>query len=743
MKEKINKWSIVIFLSAIFTIYILSLISFSPSDFFLYSSPVNNPPENLVGIVGAYLSGFSFFLFGKISWLICVFLLLYILYRIGFLKQLGLSSNRLVISAALLVVIVFSSSLAALLALGEDYSFSNGGGVGFVVNSFFQRYLGKVGSGVFYFTVIILGLFVWGGEALLRGIGLLFNTAGKVFKFVRKIPSVFVSLKKHSPASLRNKPSSSASYKLSVHSSPSFSQKPAERKEYINLEKEKERKRKKVEKEEKEGYIAPGGGGKVSEGTRNVSYDMPLPKLLENVANVDSRKLKEDVKNNVRNLEDTLSDFGISAKVVNVEVGPVITMYELEPAAGIKINKISALADDIALAMKSAGVRVVAPIPGKGTVGIEIPNTHMSFVYLREIVEDKIFQSHPSYLTLALGKDVAGHPLVADLKEMPHLLIAGATGSGKTVCVNSIICSLLFKARPENVRLILVDPKMVELASFRDIPHLLAPIVSDVKKASQVLFWAVEEMEKRYKMFAAAGARNIEAYNRQRTKKEAVLSFIVIIIDELADLMVAARDQIESAILRLAQLSRAAGIHLIMATQRPSVDVVTGVIKANFPARISFKVSSRVDSRTVLDVIGAEKLLGKGDMLFIRPGLTKPIRAQGCFVNDEDINKLVRFVKSQGEPIYSQEILQAQARSRSSLGRDDLFEDAVRVVLETGQASASIIQRRLRVGYNRAARLLDLMEEAGIVGPFQGSKARKILVDSHSYFKEERRSNGV
>jgi S-DNA-T family DNA segregation ATPase FtsK/SpoIIIE len=398
------------------------------------------------------------------------------------------------------------------------------------------------------------------------------------------------------------------------------------------------------------------------------------------------------------------------------------------------VNRIVALSDDIALTMKAQSVRIVAPIPGKSRVGVEVPNTQSSLVYLKELLSSNEFQKSGSKLTLALGKDIAGQPVITDLGDMPHLLIAGTTGSGKTVCVNSLILSLLYRTSPAELKLLMVDPKMVELALFNGLAHLLCPVVTDAKKAAIALNWVVNEMEERYQLLAKVGVRNIEAYN----KKQEGIPYIIVIIDELADLMVVSRDQIENAITRLAQLSRAVGIHLILATQRPSVDVVTGVIKANFPARISFKVASKVDSRTVLDMNGADKLLGKGDMLFLRPGESKPIRAQGSLVTDKEIETVVNFIKSQAEPFYDEEILKEQKKSFSAQGqKDELYDQAVRIIMESNQASVSILQRRMRLGYTRAARIIDMMEEEGLIGAFEGSKPRKILVDREAWLEKE------
>jgi S-DNA-T family DNA segregation ATPase FtsK/SpoIIIE len=462
-------------------------------------------------------------------------------------------------------------------------------------------------------------------------------------------------------------------------------------------------------------------------------YHLPSLDLLDSPPPLEARQIKEDLEANARILEETLEDFAISVKVTDIERGPVITRYELEPAPGVKLNRIVALSDDIALAMKAQSVRILAPIPGKGRVGVEVPNTQSSFVYLKEVLASDAFQKAESRLTLALGKDIAGQPIVADLDDMPHLLIAGTTGSGKTVCVNSLIVSLLFKSSPNDLKFLMIDPKMVELMPFNGLPHLLCPVVTDAKKAYTALNWVVNEMEERYKLLAKVGARNIEAYNEKQEK----IPYIVVVIDEFADLMTVARDQIENAIQRLAQLSRAVGIHLMLATQRPSVDVITGVIKANLPARISFKVASKVDSRTVLDMNGADKLLGKGDMLFLRPGESKLMRIQGTLVSDNEIEKVASFVKSQTEPIYDEEILKEQQKSSYASGeKDELYEQAVKVIMESNQASVSILQRRLRLGYTRAARIIDTMEQEGLIGSFEGSKPRKILVEREAWLDD-------
>jgi S-DNA-T family DNA segregation ATPase FtsK/SpoIIIE len=464
-------------------------------------------------------------------------------------------------------------------------------------------------------------------------------------------------------------------------------------------------------------------------------YHVPSLDLLDTPPPIEQRKIEEDLKVKSDTLESTLRDFGIEANVVDINQGPVITRYELQPAGGVKVNRITALSDDIALAMKTTSVRIVAPVPGKGTVGVEVPNIESSFVNLREILESEEYKEEESKLKLGLGKSIAGKPVIADLATMPHLLIAGTTGSGKTVCVNTLIMSLVFNATPDELKFLMVDPKMVELAAYNSLPHLLCPVVTDPKKVSSALHWVVTEMENRYKLFAEVGVRNIDMYNERveeaKITEHGLMPYIVVIIDELADLMLVAQADIESAITRLAQLSRAVGIHIILATQRPSVDVITGVIKANVPARISFKVATKVDSRTVLDINGADKLLGRGDMLFLEPGVEKPLRAQGSLVSDGEIEKVVKAATSQRGAEYNDEILHVQKKqSTKTFEKDEVYDEAVRLVLQTKQASVSMLQRKLGLGYTRAARLIDMMEEEGIVGPYQGSKPRDIIVDN-------------
>ena len=471
------------------------------------------------------------------------------------------------------------------------------------------------------------------------------------------------------------------------------------------------------------------------------NYEYPPIELL---SKPDKKKLKGGAKaltDTATKLQKTLYSFGVSAKVENVSVGPAITRYELKPAEGVRVSKIANLADDIALNLAAETIRIEAPIPGKQAVGIEVPNKEKEAVHLREVLESEEFQNNKSKLTVALGKDVAGNIQLADIAKMPHVLIAGSTGSGKSVCINTIISSIIYNAKPSEVKMVMVDPKVVELSVYNGIPHLLIPVVTDPKKAAGALAWAVQEMDNRYNLFAAKGVRDIKGYNKAIEKEEGqgTLPQIVIIVDELADLMMVAAKDVEEAICRLAQKARAAGMHLVIATQRPSVDVITGLIKANVPSRIAFAVSSQVDSRTILDSVGAEKLLGKGDMLFFPTGFPKPVRVQGAFVSDEEVEKIVGFVKQNGTANYSEDILETIENSNKTEKEliqeqaeddetDPFLMDAIDAVVEQGTASTSFIQRRFKVGYARAGRIIDQMEERGIISGYQGSKPREVLI---------------
>ncbi|MTI67495.1 MAG: DNA translocase FtsK [Firmicutes bacterium] len=479
---------------------------------------------------------------------------------------------------------------------------------------------------------------------------------------------------------------------------------------------------------------------KVSTTENYEEYKFPSLDILSMEKNNNKPNEKKLILKNANKLEDVLNNFGIKAEVKQISKGPTITRYELQPAPGIKVSRIVNLSDDIALGLAASDIRIEAPIPGKAAIGIEVPNTNKINVRLREVLETKEYKKLDSKLAFALGKDIAGKPIIENIEKMPHLLIAGATGSGKSVCVNTLIASILYKARPDEVKLLMIDPKVVELSIYNGIPHLLIPVVTDPKKASGALNWAVQEMTKRYNLFAKTGVRDFTGYNKkiENDKENDKLPQLVIIIDELADLMMVSPSEVEDSICRLAQMARAAGIHLIVATQRPSVDVITGTIKANIPSRLSFAVSSQADSRTILDMGGAEKLLGKGDMLFYPVEASKPKRIQGAFIDEKEVDKIVEFLKEQKSANYKEEIIN-DIESDVNTNTDDcdeLLADAINLVVEEGQASISYLQRKLRIGYARAARLVDDMEERGIVGGYEGSKPRKVLIS-----KEELEAN--
>ncbi len=675
---------------------LVSLIRFDRLDLVFYTSHPNSPPKNLLGVFGAYLGGLIVFLFGNISSLLIPFLV--IMLGIKYFRQDKpyLSIPRLL---GMFVLLVSISSLIGMFNLSNDpFRFHTAGFLGALTSNFVTAYFSRLGGFIIFITFIILSL------ALVTEI-LISSLFLKTFEKSKSIFSGLFNFSNRQKA-------------VQVHPSkpkifmPEFTQQ-----------------RPKIQIKNK-----PQGDVKVKPQELKIGdYHLPSVDLLDQPPEPDTRQMKEDLEASARILEETLEDFGIEAKVTDIIRGPVITRYELEPAPGVKINRIEALSDDIALAIKAQSVRIIAPIPGKGRVGVEVPNLHSSLVCIKDLLTSVEYHKQKSPLILALGKDITGRSVFGNLDDMPHLLIAGTTGSGKTVCVNTCILSLLFRESPNDLKFLMIDPKMVELMPFNGLPHLLCPVVTDAKKAAVALNWVVGQMEERYQLLAKEGARNIEAYNEKQEK----IPYIIVIVDEFADLMNVARDQIENAITRLAQLSRAVGIHLILATQRPSVDVITGVIKANLPARVSFKVASKVDSRTVLDMNGAETLLGKGDMLFLQPGKEDLIRIQGALVTDAEIERVVEFINAQGEPVYDDEILKEQQKSNSAGGeKDEAYDEAVRVIMESNQASVSILQRRMRLGYTRAARIIDTMEMEGLVGPFEGSKPRRILVDRGAWLRD-------
>ncbi|MGD9677179.1 MAG: DNA translocase FtsK [Vulcanibacillus sp.] len=473
------------------------------------------------------------------------------------------------------------------------------------------------------------------------------------------------------------------------------------------------------------------------------NYLLPPFQLLD-LPNINDQKDQfKDISLNAKKLESTLNSFGVKVKVTQIHRGPAVTRYEVQPDIGVKVSRIVNLSDDIALSLAAKDIRIEAPIPGKAAIGIEVPNSKISIVSLREVLESKTFFESKSKLSIALGRDVSGEPIIADLTKMPHLLVAGTTGSGKSVCINAMITSILFKAKPSEVKLMMIDPKVVELNVYNGIPHLLAPVVTNPKKASKSLKMIVNEMENRYEKFSEKGARDIERYNElvkiesiERNTEEQILPYIVIIIDELADLMMVAPNDVEESVIRIAQKARAAGIHLIVATQRPTVDVITGLIKANIPSRIAFGVSSQVDSRTIIDIGGAEKLLGRGDMLYLPVGNSKPLRIQGAYISDVEVEQIVTFIKDQQSVNYQNEMVTSLDKTNEEENiEDELFTEAIQLVFETNQASVSLLQRRLRIGYTRAARIIDEMERQGLIGMYEGTKPRKVLINEDTFNK--------
>ncbi|MDP2913704.1 MAG: DNA translocase FtsK [Candidatus Omnitrophota bacterium] len=730
-----------VILFAIALLIFISLISFSFSDLNSFTSRPNIPVRNFAGLFGVYVGAALFFIMGLSSYVIPLLVLSWAVSRLS-----GLTPQKAYLKIfGTFFLILASSSIFSIMGKGDNsFRFSLGGAVGLVFSDLLVKYLGR-GGAILVIAVLFLLSVLLATEFLL----LPFLAAT-----LKKCKDVFASrlLKKRAPPAVftvkrpavRLEPKSSSAGNITNRLPSPRARRPEEPK--IS-----------VLPMPVSGKAAHQDVLKTDKSDRG-SYTLPGLDLLESPPPIEARKIEEDFEGNAGILEETLRDFDIEAKVVEINKGPVITRYELEPAPGVKIHRITSLSDNIALAMKAQSIRIVAPVPGKGTVGVEVPNSSSALVYLRDVLESKEYRGFKSKLKLAIGIDIAGVPVIADLATMPHLLIAGATGSGKTVCVNTIITSILFNSTPDEVKFIMIDPKRVELAVFNDLPHLLSPVVTDAKKVASTLEWVVGEMDSRYELFAKAGVRNIDLYNEKfgdergtrdegrgtsdegrvtndEVQRTTNLPYIVIVIDELADLMMVAQADVEGAITRLAQLSRAVGIHIVIATQRPSVDVITGIIKANFPSRISFKVASKVDSRTVLDTNGADKLLGKGDMLFIEPGAERPKRAQCSLISDKEIERITNFIKSQRGCEYIEDILEVQKKPGAfkKFEKDEVYEEAIKIVLEMRQASVSMLQRRLGLGYTRAARLIDMMEDEGVVGPYQGSKPRDILISSEEY----------
>ncbi len=705
----------------------LSLFSFSPADLSILQNPPDRPVQNMIGIVGAWLGFGLYSLFGALAYP-AVFLAFGLICLHFFSRYETHIRSRII---GCIVLLLSLTVFSALMGIGSSFlkglfvegeiKFA-GGIVGHILSSTMLKFFGSIG------TYIITA------AAFAAGVVLIFSYENFYFFLLQRIKRL-KSYRVTKPIGAQKKTEVSSAPKPVVFAKEENIRIVPEVKHPAPVE---------IQKKKEEKKLVPDLFQSAEKRDVDSSlFSLPPISLLNDPP---AEKLTDDsyIYSNSQKLEQALAKFGIEAKVTNVQKGPVITSYEVEPGSGVKVQSIVSLSDDIALALRAPSVRIVAPIPGKAVMGVEIPNPTPKLVYLKEILQSKKFAnlSAKSKLAIALGKDIRGNPLVDDLKGMPHLLIAGTTGSGKTVCLHSLISSILFNAYPNEVKFLLVDPKMVELAPFAQIPHLYAPIVTMAKEAPAALQWIVEEMETRYGKLAEVGVRHIEKFNEKMEQEKndtEKMPYIVVIIDELADLMSVASRKVEEMIMRLAQLSRAAGIHLILATQRPSVDVVTGVIKANFPYRISFQVSSRVDSRTVLDSMGADKLLGKGDMLFLAAG-GKPIRVQGPFVAEEEIERIVKYLEKMGKPDFSEVDFKLDRVKKDEdpvlpAERDPLFKEAIKVILASGQASASHLQRRMSIGYARAGRLIDLMEKQGIIGPPQGVKPRELLIDE-SYLEK-------
>jgi len=732
---------------------LIALLSFKADDFSFNTFSSDHVVRNLGGRFGAQLSDLMLQLFGLASYAIPS-AFLYLAYRSLRFKEFRWKAYKIAAFTGMLV------TLSALFAFNLEFTdffgqrVPTGGGIGFKTAEILKRYLGTSGAILLLLPMLAAAVMVLSRFSFILYADWWINTVSDRWSRWQEKKNLNRALEGKEEKGQEAKAPIIKPLQVTIPSLPILPAKKEKKKEGDKLK----------PVQEAFDFIRNDG-----------DFVTPPLSLLDTPPATERRIDKEALAMNSKLLEKKLRDFGIDGEVVEICPGPVITMYEFSPGPGIKVSRIAGLADDLSMALQALAIRIVAPIPGKGVVGIELPNRDREMVFLKEIFASESFHKGKMKLPMALGKDIGGLPLVMDLARAPHLLVAGATGSGKSVAINTMILSILYTATPKDVRLIMVDPKMLELSVYEGIPHLLLPVVTNPKKASLALKWAVEEMGRRYRLMADKGVRNIDSYNRELLREEkevaelqanAVVSveeveelvesdeaaiqeflakeeqlehghlpYIVVIVDELADLMMVAGKDIEESIARLAQMARAAGIHLILATQRPSVDVITGLIKANFPARISFQVSSKTDSRTILDCNGAESLLGMGDMLFLPPGTSKLIRSHGAFVSDAEVLRVVEFLRKQGKPVYEKSILEMKDTDSKSGGRDDEEDDpqydaALALVAEARQASISMIQRRLRIGYNRAARIMEKMEQEGVVGPSDGtSKPREVYIN--------------
>ncbi|MDH4227123.1 MAG: DNA translocase FtsK 4TM domain-containing protein [Deltaproteobacteria bacterium] len=707
-------------------VFFLTLALLSALSLIFYHAGVD--PTQGVGLLG---NNITWMMFAGIGYSAYFFPLLLFFLSFVFLIRHGEGFN---IAKALSLVLFFTAS-CAIFSFIFDGAVA-GGVFGELIERNLAGYVGKAGGIIIFSAVFLVSLRIGTGLPVIQ----IFDKTARALWFVTKgvygagrfFGKKAAELKKEEIEAEKPKKQAKEKPETEEAAKEPVQEKKAEKRapNIVTLEQEKSKKKKAEPVQEELGFTQSTGG----------AYQLPSTTLLEAPEKEQAAADKEVLLTNSKILEKKLKDFDVDGSVVEVRFGPVVTTYEFEPAPGVKVNKIVNLADDLALALRAHSIRILAPIPGKAVVGVEVPNVSKSSITLREILEGQDFKKNKSRLSLALGKDISGEHYVADLAKMPHLLVAGATGSGKSVSVNVMILSILFKATPEEVRFLMVDPKMLELSIYDGIPHLLKPVITDVKRANTMLRGAVVEMERRYKLMSELGAKNIEGYNALVAEKPGhsdtdhkKLPFIVVVIDELADLMMVAGKDVEDSLVRLSQMARAAGIHLLVATQRPSVDVITGLIKANFPARISFQVPSKTDSRTILDAGGAEALLGQGDMLFMPPGAGKLLRLHGCYVSEKDIKKVTDFLKKQGKPVYHDEIMDEKTVERiaeaEDLGEEFMakYMEAVEMAQKMEMISTSYIQRRFRIGYNTAARIIEKMEQDGVVGPAQGSKPREVI----------------
>ncbi len=721
----------------------LSLISFHLSDSSIFTTSPVYPVKNFVGIVGAYLSSVLYLALGKSSYLIALILILYGYFLITSYPK---SKIIMVLGGIFLLTITFSILFSINIIKGDKFILvKNGGIIGLFLSVILKKYLGIVGIYILSISLIFFSLMLtinFSLQNIIFFLKFIFKGIINFFIFLKKLfsPRVIELDREEKPPLLS---------KIEIEDNDKEIKKYENQEEIDIKEKIKDKKHLLPEGENRDfkikGIVNKNKKEEIKKNKviSNKKYTPPPVSLLNKSKSVNLEVLKKVTNNTAIKLEETLKEFGIKGKVINIFVGPVITRFELQLAPGIKISRIVNLSDNIALALAAPRVRIIAPIPGKAAVGVEIPNSQRSTVTLGDMLSDaSIFKDYKP-IEVALGKDIAGNSIKINIKDAPHLLIAGATGSGKSVCLNSIICSLLYKVSPDSLRFIMIDPKMVELKVYNGIPHLLTDVITKPKEAIIILKYLVSEMDKRYMLLDKVGARDIDKYNEKKSKRERenlpYLPYIVVIIDEFADLMMVVSKEIEDLIARLAQKARAVGIHLILATQRPSVDVITGIIKANFPTRIAFQVASKIDSRTILDTIGAEKLLGKGDMLLSlgnKPGL---MRIQGAYISEEEVEKIIDFIISNNifddiEYIDLKDIVKEMIEKEKTSGTinediDDMYLRAKELVKTTKKASASYLQRKLKIGFNRAARYIDMMEEEGLIGPPVGSKSREVYID--------------